>query len=448
MGQALSFFPAPADDETIYSACARFHQLAGRSNSESSSELLLGHAVGGSEIDLVSGLQHLQEASYGLIPCNLETLRQRSVLRAYLPFMSAARRRQVLTACSSSQSPLPIRAERGLTWSCSMLEHHLRACPECAAEHLQAGFAYWVTGHQLPGVWVCLRHRCALRSMCRRGHRNMTWATVAGAKFDVRPEPSRDLFAALCNISTCVEWLSAQPSVNLEVLLMQFRSRMRESGFSRSDVKVTDEELRQLHELMHLTIGSGIPHFAGYDKVNWIRLTVRDLRFAHPLHWAMLLAFSGDACEASLAQEYADAQARLPELELFEDPSVTRRACAPASLYKAMEQFERLEICAQRSSLRIGEVQRWLLRDPALAEHRKASEFKIKHRAATQCIEGALLHNPSLTRVGVLRRVPWAFRWLEAHDPELLGRLTPAPYGRQRTLFSSPSQSHPCAAPS
>lgn len=438
MGQALSFFPEPADDETIYSACARFHRLAGRSSSESSSKLLLGHAIGGSEIDLVSGLQHLEEASHGLISCNLETLRRRSVLRSYFPFMSAARRRQVLAACSSSLSPLPIRTERGLTGSRSMLEHHLRACPECAAEHLPAGFAYWITGHQLPGVWVCLRHRCVLKSMCRRGHRNMTWATVASAKFEVRPAPSQDLFAALCNIATCVEWLGAQPSVNLDVLLMQFRSRMRESGLSRSDVKVTDEELRRLHARMHLVIGSGIPQFAGYDKASWIRLTVRDFRFAHPLHWAMLLAFSGEARDTALAHEYADAHARLPELELFEDPSIKRRACAPASLYNAMEQFEKLEVCAQRSSLRVGEVQRWLQRDPALAEHRKASEYKIKHRAAAQCIEGALMHNPSLTKVGVLRRVPWAFRWLEAHDPELLGRLTPAPYGRQRTLFSSP----------
>lgn len=438
MGQALSFFPEPADDETIYSACARFHRLAGRSSSASTSKLLLGHGVGGSEIDLVSGLQHLEEASHGLILCNQETLRQRSVLRSYLPFMSAVRRREVLAACSSTLSPLPTRAERGLTGSRSMLEHHLRECPECTAEHLKAGFAYWVTGHQLPGTWVCLRHRCALRSMCRRGHRNMTWATAASAKFDVRPEPSRDLFAALCNISTCIGWLGAQPTVNLEVLLMQVRSRMRESGLSRSDVKVTNDELRRLHERMHLVIGSGIPHFAGYDKANWIRLTVRDQRFAHPLHWAMLLAFSGEACEASLTHEYADAHARLPEQELFDEPCVTRRACAPASLYKAMEQFERLEVCAQRSSLRVGEVQRWLRRDPALAEHRRASELKIKHRAAKQCIEGALMHNPSLTRVGVLRRVPWAFRWLEAHDPELLGRLTPAPYGRQRTLFSSP----------
>lgn len=438
MGQALSFFPTPADDETIYSVCARFHRLAGRRNSECSSTLLLGHAAGGAEIDLTSGLLRLEEASQAVISCTESTLRERTVLRSYLPFMSAARRLQVLAACATSSLPLPIRSERGLTWSCSVLEHQLRACPDCSAEQATSGFAYWVTVHQLPGVWVCAKHRCMLRSMRRRGQRTATWATVSGANFDSYPEPTEELLDALCKIGACIEWLSSQRSVNLEVLLMQFRTRMRESGLSRSDVKVTDQELGRLHHRMAAVIKSDIPHFEGYASERWIRLAVRDLRYAHPLHWAMLLAHSGDACSASLSREYDDARARLPEPEFFDETSHKVRACAPTSLYRAMEQCCALEDCARQASLRLAEVQRWLRRDPDLADHRKTTEFSIKHRAAIHCIEGALLHNPALTRVGVLRRVPWAFRWLDQHDPELLSRLAPTPYGRQRTLFSNP----------
>lgn len=445
MGQALTFFPTPADDETIYSVCSRFHQVAGRLNSRCSSALLLGHPEGGAEIDLVGGLLHLEAASEGAIKASEATLRQRTVLRSYMPFMGVQRRRSVVMACSASAQPLPTRIARGLSWSGSLLEHQLRFCPYCAKEQESRGFSYWVTDHQLPGIWVCRKHDCSLLSMSKRGQHNANWARVATVKVDTRPTPSSNTFDALCRIASCIEWLSGHRSVNLEILLMQFRARMRQCGHSRSDVKVTDMELHHLHRAMENLTHSGIPHFEGYAHGNWMRMTIKDFRFAHPLHWALLLAYTGDVSHTTLSQEYEDAHARLPELELFENEHGTRRARAPMCLYRAMEQFVALGDCARYCALGLPEIQRWLRRDSALVEHRKAAEFQIKHRAAVQSVEGARLHNPDLTRVGVLRRVNWAFRWLEQNDPELLNRLAPAPYGRQRMLFGTSTTSRPSA---
>jgi hypothetical protein len=53
-----------------------------------------------------------------------------------------------------------------------------RLCPGCFEEDLKRhGEPYWHRSHQLPGVWVCLRHECFLHE---------TDAMVAGSRTDLR----------------------------------------------------------------------------------------------------------------------------------------------------------------------------------------------------------------------------------------------------------------------
>ena len=121
----LTFFPDIQADETIYSACTRYHFRSGYSDSATTSTRLLGHARGGKHQDLPVGVARLSRLTGGAIAANETTLRERTVLRAYLPLMSLARREKVVGACLRSTKSVLAKAYSGLSYGITT-DHRLR----------------------------------------------------------------------------------------------------------------------------------------------------------------------------------------------------------------------------------------------------------------------------------------------------------------------------------
>jgi hypothetical protein len=91
----------------------------------------------------------------------------------------------------------------------------------------------------------------------------------------------------------------------------------------------------------------------------------------------------------------------------------------------------------------VNELQRWLRRDLELVEHRRITNFEVRHRAACMTLQGHVRAHPEALRSQVMAACVWAVRWLQANDAATLDRLLPptvAMFDRQRRLdFGEPA---------
>ena len=152
----LAFFPTPCPHETVFSLFARYRCLA-ESRLDKTAQLLAGHAPvfrGNAE----GGLQALVARIVGPFP-DARTLAERHTL---LPLY-----RMTLSSSMYEQTSewLVRRGPRVGAWR-TFWPDHLRMCPACRDEQLEAGAARWDRRHQAPGVTVCLTHESYLLDRC------------------------------------------------------------------------------------------------------------------------------------------------------------------------------------------------------------------------------------------------------------------------------------------
>jgi len=436
-GLGPSFLPALAADETLYSLGCRYHLLSGCGDARLSSRRLLGHSFGGAQIDYVCGLKHLSEISGGQIPADASTLRSRSVLGAYWPFMSAERKAAVLDTSLSSFDQLSRRSAAGLTWSSFLKVHELRGCAKCDDEsRAELGFSFWHFSHQLPGVWVCAKHHEPLRFARKRGKRNAGWVQPGSGELVITPAaPSDSCLDKLCRLACCVLWISSLETAQIDALDVLVRSRWRTAGLISRERQASESELREIWATYFSELSSsGRPHFDQLSGFRWMKETLRDHRAAHPMKWALLLSAAGAVDSRSLDRDYLEALARLPHADLFVDRYPLQVARAPADLYDVFEVPRTVADAARYTGRRSAEISSWLRKDRALRHHRAECIQSTKTRAAVFVIRGAMAIDPKRRRINVLRRARWGVSWLEKNEPLLLQALMPSAYGKQRSF--------------
>ena len=434
----LTFFPEIQADETIYSACARYHFRSGYSDSATSSTRLLGHARGGKHQDLPVGVARLAGLSGGAIAANETTLRERTVLRAFMPLMSPARRAKVVGACLRSTKSVLAKAYSGLSYGVTT-DHGLRHCSECLqAQYAKHGFVFWRTSHQLPGVWVCPDHQCLLIHLPERSKKRTDWVRVERSALRELPLEATAVTQRLSQVSSVMQWIGNSERLHVDALVVMVRARLHEARHTRSDMKATDEELARVHksEVEPLAL-TGISQFQGFCDEGWISSCLVDERASQPLKWAVLLGIAGEVDHSALSRAYAVATERISQPSLFDGNYRPRRARAPDAAYIALTGPVTVAEAALASGMRPSELQAWIRRDEMLSQHWRATDFDVRRRAAIFTIEGCTTANPTMMRSQVMTRCLWAVRWLEQNDRQLLNLLLPESqpkYARQLRL--------------
>ena len=159
---ALSFFPTPLPDETLYSVVGRYHRLGGFADDRSTSTKLFGNANSGFMHDFPCGIDTLCLAVDGWAEQHSSIIRKYTILPFYEPFLSEDALQEVIEAMRHGKGER-IKFILGLTASRLDATHPLRACPTCLQEDTtRHGAAYWHRAHQLPCVHVCDYHAIPL----------------------------------------------------------------------------------------------------------------------------------------------------------------------------------------------------------------------------------------------------------------------------------------------
>lgn len=158
-------FPLAHEDELLVSVLARFITRQGLRDDKVALEVLFGSRnivpsalLQGHLGELLIRVGHLWNiTSEELIFCH-------SILPIFKPFVERERYRAIseeLVVDDKSHSMVKI----GINASSLKYPRYYRYCPLCANEDLQNyAYQYWRRQFQLPGVKVCSKHQCLLRS--------------------------------------------------------------------------------------------------------------------------------------------------------------------------------------------------------------------------------------------------------------------------------------------
>ncbi len=408
--------------ETLYSWCARTHLGFGTSDRKSS-VALFGHAEAFKEHEIPRGLPALASRTHGCIGLAEDILRHRTVLAAYLPFLQAEDEKKLLSRMASMTRRQPL-ALNGIHPAAAAALHRLRFCRACAAMTLDSqGFATWVLNAQLPGVWTCAIHECALERLEGRPGGwvlpdvKSSHCAIARSTTDVKTlQPLTGLAHALVGKSVDTQLLRR----NLAMLANQnFPDVLRDPMTQDRMYRAWKESnlakcLQRETALQPLVL-----------QPRWMISMLRGAAVAHPFHGMLCWAFLTADWQPSIAIPWflgaaPPANDRL-QRELW--PHGNESLPLPEQVEAALAVSNTKAELAQALDVGRRRLDRWLQETPAF--NARWSQLRRKTRlegARQRCIKWLTEHptcNVSDFYAGCVRDIDW----LSNHDRPALNEL-------------------------
>ncbi|WP_183104076.1 TnsD family Tn7-like transposition protein [Mitsuaria sp. WAJ17] len=333
-------------DETLFSLCSRYHVASGNKLPATTCSQLFGHPRHGCAHDFPARLDHFLGVAGGALGTAASIVEEHTLLPLYLRFASVEMVDATCNAAAQSSSGR-LKFQLGLLTSRFRANHPLKACRACMQEDtLQHITPYWHREHQLPGVWICLRHGCWLQSsdLKATGVSRFGWLLPAPPQF--LPSPTTSPRASVVQLARMVASLVAKPGLRLSALLM--RQAVRVALADRGLLAGTAQRLRRvaageacaefLRPLLDLEQMGQLPASSdeGYAEIAR-QLSARSAG-VHPLRRLALAAWLFDDLEDLLARMEAissstDTTASAPasSAQLQDDPRRARLVALIAS---------------------------------------------------------------------------------------------------------------------
>lgn len=160
----LNLFPTISlpnfyDGESLYSWCARFHQLSCNASPRITSRQLFGHPSSGLRCDFPSPIRNLHNKSRGKLGAIAELITNRTLYGFYRPFLPASRANALASAIEIGGFR-NVHSRLGLSASLPEYSGLLKACPSCIhSDLLYSPTSWWRIEHQWPATFICQRHQ-------------------------------------------------------------------------------------------------------------------------------------------------------------------------------------------------------------------------------------------------------------------------------------------------
>jgi hypothetical protein len=411
--------------ETLYSWCAKTHLMLGTS-ARGTGASLFGHERAFKEHDVPIGLLWLSAVTRGLLGLPERILRERTVLGAYLPFISMERQVSFV-AQTLSRDRLGPKLTFGLHPATLNVLHSLRFCAACArsAAH-PLGYAPWLTEAQLPGVWVCVRHQ---RPLVHALGKQNTWTLPdPTAKLPVVVHSDSDL-RLLVPIAEMAQSLSKMETIDVEALRSSISLLLRDR-FTTFKAKTMNADRiqtawKQSSIARWLLTHENLAPLA-LDS-SWIGRLVLSRGVAHPIRWLLCWSFLHEkeelgsltgsfvrACSGSVAGH---------QLTLWDEPSISGAMQIPASVRNAFERSATLSEVAAILNVHRGTVSNWVRTTPALKRFWLATKQEYRATYAMQRVSDWLGINSTANLSTFTTECSRDLVWLGKHFPAELAAI-------------------------
>ncbi|MGF2772608.1 MULTISPECIES: TnsD family Tn7-like transposition protein [Bacillus cereus group] len=173
----LTFFPYLYEDELLYSAMARYHIRSCNSDFKSTTRDLYGDARAYIIPDLPSGLEVLQGRLKYFMELDIyQWIEKHTLFHYYTNFIDEGIKNKVKNEMLGNYRNGNLHSLVGQIAGSVKEPTYFRFCPQCLQEDLNHyGESYWRTYHQLPSVFICLKHNILLQnSFARFRQANLT----------------------------------------------------------------------------------------------------------------------------------------------------------------------------------------------------------------------------------------------------------------------------------
>jgi hypothetical protein len=301
-GLKLNWLP----DELLFSLASRYHLLAHNVLPSQTCRQLFGNPLQGCAHDFPSRIDCFVDRTRGSFGDSEEVIRRHTILPFYLPFQSTA---VAASAMSALRGPSigSLKFQLGLLTSRFRAHHPLKFCMQCMQEDRnQFSVAYWHRAHQLPGVWVCLKHKTPLHestlkstgvgrfSWCipRESYLRPVWQLAAPVD-----QACLTTLHSLADIVTGVADLPTTIRFEHDRLVAAYRSGLRSLGLIRGvPGRLVLQELAQSYlsfagPLRFIPELSTLPGTIDEALAQVPRLLRDGLRSTHPLRHATLMTW-------------------------------------------------------------------------------------------------------------------------------------------------------------
>lgn len=344
------WLPGWRPDETLYSWCARYHRVAGGMRASQTSLRLFGHPRAGLAHDLCGRLTHFVEQTDGTLGSAADLLLKHTVLGYYMAFRPHDER-ELWTSRLSAGTQRAIKSQLGWLATRMGAAHPLKSCAACEAEDAEQGRGpHWRREHQIPGVWVCLKHECTLWVTPMRANCLMRtmWLLPDDIpphqRMNINPQPINEAawstWATVAAVNHGLVLAAAAEPISLVALARALLAGLQQRKLATASARLhpgrlVDEYLEFVAPLNTCPEAGAICVSRSAAETVWRRMLQG--RLMHPLRYVLACAWlSGRWPAEELVQSEV---AAVPAKEITD---VTERPTGPSSLSNVREHFRQL----------------------------------------------------------------------------------------------------------
>lgn len=303
-------------DEIVFSLASRHHRLSGNHSHETTCLQLFGHRRMGCAHDFPCRIDELARRVDGVLGDAPSIIRDHTILPYYLPLRSRDAARSAIAAMRGP-SIGSLKFTLGLLTSRFRAHHPLKACPDCMLEDReQWRVAYWHRAHQLPGYWICTKHRqllleCDVKST---GVGRFGWVLPDRGNLRLRVTAAAGLDETLTALSQAAEGLCCLDAGALDAghLRQIHLTALHQLGLATSSGRLRARKVAQAYLAYSLPLRA-IPELVSLPlTTHEAEAQVRRLLYparsgTHPIRHLLLIVWLHGSWSAFL-NRYRDAQ--------------------------------------------------------------------------------------------------------------------------------------------
>ncbi|MGP3610640.1 TnsD family Tn7-like transposition protein [Anoxybacillus sp. PDR2] len=301
----LSYFPTLYNDELLYSWFARYHIHSSNISPKQTMKDLYGKTNIVAVPDLPTNLNVVYEKlRHFQVPDVAQWIKKHTLFRYYTTFATSEIKHKVYRAMESGEHSGAIHMMTGIMANAIKEWTYFRFCPRCFQEDIETiGESYWRVSHQLPGVYICLKHNQYLcdSSVPFRGKNKHEFIAASPSncmRLGIKTafsERTERFFRILAEQS--VKLIQGDSHFTWEGIQSSYRYLLQRHGYATINGKVNQQLLAEQFTLFYgeqflETMQSSVDILS---ESCWLKSITRKHRKSfHPIRHLLLIYFLGE----------------------------------------------------------------------------------------------------------------------------------------------------------
>lgn len=299
----ISFFPAPYEDEILYSILGRYHLRSGNTSYVTTNQDLYNEGIITSSIDLPSNNNSLVENIPKVFGYTADEIIKNYTLFNYYTSFIDAHEKQLALEMLKGNDGRGVHSIVGAAQVSVRQQGYFKICPICYKEEIEDyGEAYLHRLHQIPEVFICSKHQVPLKISKHPIHYYGKNSYVPLLEIEFKENITSDLLINnlehFLAINKYIQSLLFNEVNNKDYLWItdQYKNRLRELCLCTPSGRVNIDEVenrfikfygQEFLSLFDLNIYSN-------NITNWIKYMLRISRSnVNPIKHLLLIRFLG-----------------------------------------------------------------------------------------------------------------------------------------------------------